>query len=71
MKKSTIVKTKTRGYVLVDTCYTLDRGWETMVFASDKNGNVSNWSDLDCDVYATNFQASDGHEEMIEKWKNI
>lgn len=42
MKKSTIVKTRTRGYVLVDTCYTLDRGWETMVFASDKNGNVSN-----------------------------
>lgn len=71
MKKSTIVKTRTRGYVLVDTCYTLDHGWETMVFASDKNGNVSNWSDLDCDVYKTNFQASDGHEEMIEKWKNI
>ena len=71
MKKSTIVKTRTRGYVLVDTCYTLDHGWETMVFASDKNGNVSNWSDLDCDVYATNFQASDGHDEMIEKWKNI
>lgn len=71
MKKSTIVKTKTRGYVLVDTCYTLDRGWKTMVFASDKNGNVSNWSDLDCDVYATNFQASDGHDEMIERWKNI
>lgn len=41
MKKSTTVKTRTRGYVWIDTCYTLDHGWETMVFASDENGNVS------------------------------
>ena len=53
MKKSTIVKTKTKGYVWIDTCYTVDHGWETMVFASDKNGNVSNWMDLDCDIYVT------------------
>ena len=36
MKKSTTVKTKTKGYVWIDTCYTLDNGWETMVFASDE-----------------------------------
>ena len=27
MKKSTTVKTKTKGYVWIDTCYTFDRGW--------------------------------------------
>lgn len=38
-----------------------------MVFASDENGNVSSWMDLDCDIYATESQASDGHEKMVEK----
>lgn len=71
MKKSTIVKTKTKGYVWIDTCYTLDHGWETMVFASDKNGNVSNWTNLDCDIYATESQACEGHYEMVRKWENM
>ena len=52
MKKSTTVKTRTIGYVWIDTCFTLDHGWETMVFASDKNGKVLDWMDLDCDIYA-------------------
>lgn len=38
MKKSTTVKTRTMGYIWIDTCFTFDHGWETMVFASDKNG---------------------------------
>lgn len=42
-----------------------------MVFASDENENVSSWTDLDSDIYATESQASDGHEEMVEKWKNM
>lgn len=71
MKKSTIVKTKTKGYVWIDTCYTLDCGWETMVFASDKNGNVSNWMDLDRDIYTTESQACEGHYEMVRKWENM
>ena len=71
MKKSTIVKTKTKGYVWIDTCYTLDHGLETMVFASDKNGNVSNWTNLDCDIYATESQACEGHYEMVRKWENM
>lgn len=28
MKKSTTVKTRTRGYVWIDTCYILDHGWK-------------------------------------------
>ena len=42
-----------------------------MVFASDENGNVSSWMDLDCDIYATESQANEGHDEMVEKWKNM
>jgi hypothetical protein len=40
MKKSTTVKTRTMGYVWIDTCNTFDRGWETMVFRCDENGKV-------------------------------
>ena len=71
MNKSTTVKTRTQGYVYINTCYTLDHRWETIVFASDENGNVSSRMDLDRDIYATESQASDGHEEMVEKWKNM
>ena len=71
MKKSTPVKTRTMGYVWIDTCFTFDHGWETMVFASDKNGKVLDWMDLDCDIYATESQASEGHDEMVEKWKDM
>lgn len=71
MKKSTTVKTRTMGYVWIDTCFTLDHGWETMVFASDKNGKVLDWMALDCDIYATESQASEGHDEMVEKWKDM
>lgn len=71
MKKSTTVKTRTMGYVWIDTCFTLDHGWETMVFASDRSGNVLDWMDLDCDIYATELQASEGHDEMVEKWKDM
>lgn len=71
MKKSTTVKTRTMGYVWIDTCFTLDHGWETMVFASDKNGKVLDWMDLDYDIYATESQASEGHDEMVEKWKDM
>lgn len=71
MKKSTTVKTRTKGYVWIDTCYTFDRGWETMVFRCDKNGKVLDWMDLDCDIYVTESQASEGHDEMVEKWKDM
>ena len=37
-KKSTVVKTRGGQYVWVDTCYTLDAGWETMVFPCDERG---------------------------------
>ena len=33
-------------YVIADFAYTFDHGPETMVFPSDKDGNVLNWGEL-------------------------
>lgn len=71
MQKSTVVKTRTRGYVLIDTRFLPDHELLTRVFASDENGHVSRWIELDDDIHATKSQASKGHEEMVEKWKNM
>lgn len=71
MQKSTVVKTRTRGCVLVDTRVLADHELLTRVFASDENGHVSRWVELDGDIHATKSYASKGHEEMVEKWKNM
>lgn len=70
MKLRNVVNTRNHGYVAIDTCYTFDHGFETMVFKCDKNGNIIDWSDLDVDMYDNAEKAEEGHKEMIEKWKN-
>ena len=55
------------GYVWIDTCDTFDRGWETMVFRCDENGNVLDWMDLDSELYINENNAFKGHDEMVEK----
>ena len=68
MKLTKIVKTS-KGYVLIDTCFTLDHGWETIVFACDENGKVDNWQGLDVDIYGSQVAAENGHWQMVEKWQ--
>lgn len=67
-KVSDVVRTLSGEYVFVDTCYTLDHGYETMVFKSDSEGNVSNWSELDQELYDTWSDALKGHSDMRSKW---
>lgn len=45
MKFTHIVKSNA-NYYLVDSCYTWDWGYETMVFGCDSKGNVKSWRDL-------------------------
>lgn len=71
MDETTIVQTKTKGYVYVDTSYTMDRGWETMVFKSDENGEITDWEGLDSCAYADESEANEGHSVMIKKWENM
>lgn len=67
-KVTDVVRTRTKGYVLVDTCYTIDHGYETMVFKCDSEGNVPRYDDLDCDRYDTWEDAKKGHERIRSEW---
>lgn len=44
--------------------------FETMVFASDGE-EVTSWMDLDCERYATEDEAREGHEKVVEKWRSM
>ena len=59
-----------RGTVLIDTRYTFDGYYETMVFRCDKNGGVKDddWIELDCERYPSIKDMRDGHQRMIGKW---
>ena len=41
------------SYVCADFAYTFDHGPETMLFACDENGYVTDWEDLWCDYGET------------------
>ena len=68
-KMSEVVEKKSGGYVLVDTCNTIDHDWETMVFECDAEGNVEDWGELDCERYDSQEEAKEGHNKMVEEWK--
>jgi hypothetical protein len=54
----------------IDTCYTPDHGWETMVFRCNAYGTVISWDELDCYRYPDENEAKIGHCEVVTKWMN-
>lgn len=64
-----VVKTS-NGYVLVDSIYTIDHDFETMVFSCDEKGENIDFSDLDCEHYSNIRDMAEGHKAMVERWKN-
>ena len=63
-KLSDVVEHK-GNYYFVDSCYTLDHGHETMIFPCDKNGKVTNWSELYCDIYDTESEMVCAHNKIV------
>lgn len=63
-KLSDVVEHK-GNYYFVDSCYTLDHGYETMIFACDANGNVTDWSDLYCDRYLSEREMVAAHKAIV------
>lgn len=58
----------TRGeqHFVVSTCFTMDCGLETMVFAAHPDGSVTDFRDLACDRYQTEAEARAGHAALCE-----
>ena len=63
-KLSDVVEHK-GNYYYIDSCYTLDHGYETMVFACDVNGNIFDWTELYSDWYSTKEEMEIGHKAII------
>ena len=53
------------NYYFVDSCYTLDHGYETMIFPCTEEGNVTNWTELYCDIYDTETEMVDAHKAIV------
>jgi hypothetical protein len=71
MKIGTVVKTKNGQYVLVDTCFTLNHGYETIVFPCLPNGKITDWGKLDMDLYPSAVAARFGHYVVCDKWSQM
>ena len=60
----------TFGEVVVDTSYTFEGYYETMVFRKDRSDDTLCFCEpLDTVQYATEHEAIAGHEQMLEKWR--
>ncbi len=46
------------------------RIFETMVFACDADGAVTDWLEQDCQRYRTLDEARTGHTDMVQNWTN-
>ena len=53
------------NHYCVDSRYTMDHGYETMIFACDSNGNVTSWSDLYADRYDNAFSMMKAHKKIV------
>jgi hypothetical protein len=55
------------GFV-IDTCFTIDHGNESMVFACDEKGEITDWTDLDCKRGFSTNEMESIHKQMVQKW---
>lgn len=67
-KANDVIRTANGEFVVIDTCFTFDYGWETMVFPCKEDGYILDFSELDVNRYISPEDADIGHAEMINKW---
>ena len=56
-------------FFLVSTNDTFDCGLETMIFASEPTGKVTDWQELYCDLHTTIESAITGHRLACETFQ--
>ena len=44
--------------------------FESMTFAADEDGKITNWLELGCNRYSTAEHAMEGHADMVNEWYN-
>ena len=59
------------NYYYIDSCFTADHGYETMVFPCDEKGNVTDWGELYCEIYDTQTEMEVGHKAIVANLSDI
>jgi hypothetical protein len=44
--------------------------FESMTFAADVDGEITDWLELSCNRYSTVEHAMEGHADMVQEWYN-
>ncbi len=55
-------------HVVVSTILLRIGEYETMTFPGNLDGEITNWSELDCNRYRSEVNALRGHSEVVTKW---
>ena len=58
-------------FYYIDSCYTLDHGYETMIFPCDSNGNVTSWNELYVEWYDDESSMITKHGELVNNLRNV
>lgn len=58
------------NYYYIDSCYTFDHGYETMIFPCDSNGNVTDWGELYAEWYEDRAAMEARHKEIVADLKS-
>ena len=54
------------NYYYVDSRYTFDHGYETMIFHCNANGQVTDWCDLYAEWYTSQKEMATRHKQIID-----
>lgn len=57
------------NYYYIDSCYTMDHGYETMIFPCDSNGEVTDWGELYAEWYDSRTEMANRHKAIVADLK--
>ncbi len=70
LKRETSIKTFIpESCVVVSSIYTLDAGFESMVFPAKENGEILDYLDYECKRYDSFKEMQKGHKQLCKKWR--
>lgn len=57
------------SFYIISSIYTLDCGFETMIFPSDENGKIFDYADLYCKHYEHYNEMVKNHDYLVSQWE--
>lgn len=64
----TLIKRKS-GFHVVSSVYTMDSGFETMIFPADENGEIISFHEEYCRHFEHYEEMRKNHEYLVSQWE--